>query len=78
MVISSKDFFLLNIPIALFVLKLIKFFNNKFILQKKSPKPRTLEKTKTKSQIAQKCNWFQHLHTEHDKAALKQVAINSK
>ncbi|XP_047520062.1 translation initiation factor eIF-2B subunit delta [Pieris napi] len=46
------------------------------IKKEKSPKPKTLEKPK-KSQTTQKCNWFQHLHTVHDKEALKQVAINS-
>ncbi|CAK1544430.1 unnamed protein product [Leptosia nina] len=46
------------------------------VAKEKSPKPKLIEK-KVKSQSSQKCNWFQHLHTEHDKEALRDLAINS-
>ncbi|XP_039754164.1 translation initiation factor eIF-2B subunit delta isoform X1 [Pararge aegeria] len=45
--------------------------------EEKSSKPKAVDKIKTKSQGMQKMNWFQHLYTEHDKEALKQMQINS-
>ncbi|XP_013177068.1 PREDICTED: translation initiation factor eIF-2B subunit delta isoform X2 [Papilio xuthus] len=40
-------------------------------------KLKTAEKAKTKTQMMHRANWFQHLYTEHDKEALKKIALNS-
>ncbi|XP_023945577.2 translation initiation factor eIF-2B subunit delta isoform X2 [Bicyclus anynana] len=45
--------------------------------EEKSTKAKTVDKTKPKPQGMQKMNWFQHLYTEHDKEALKQMQISS-
>lgn len=46
--------------------------------QEKSPKPKSVDKPKAKSQIAHGVNWFQHLYTEQSKDALKKPILNSK
>lgn len=43
--------------------------------EEKIQKQKTLEKPKVKS--GHRVNWFQHLYKEHDKEALKSIAINS-
>ncbi|KAH9633531.1 hypothetical protein HF086_013208 [Spodoptera exigua] len=43
--------------------------------KEKAQKLKTLEKSKVKS--GNRVNWFQHLYKEHDKEALKSIAINS-
>lgn len=43
--------------------------------EEKTHKQKTLEKPKVKS--GHRVNWFQHLYKEHDKEALKSIAINS-
>ncbi|XP_050555115.1 translation initiation factor eIF-2B subunit delta isoform X3 [Spodoptera frugiperda] len=43
--------------------------------EEKTQKQKTLEKPKVKS--GHRVNWFQHLYKEHDKEALKSIAINS-
>ncbi|CAK1601674.1 unnamed protein product [Parnassius mnemosyne] len=45
--------------------------------QKQSSKPKSVEKPKPKTQSMHRVNWFQHLYTEHDKEALKKIALNS-
>ncbi|XP_037867267.1 translation initiation factor eIF-2B subunit delta isoform X1 [Bombyx mori] len=45
--------------------------------EEKVIKSKTLEKSKTKLQLAQRFNWFQHLYTEFDKNPLKKIPINS-
>ncbi|KAI8438103.1 hypothetical protein MSG28_010737 [Choristoneura fumiferana] len=44
--------------------------------KEKSPKPKTLDRAKSKPQV-QRVNWFQHLYEESDKEALQKIAINS-
>ncbi|CAH0694971.1 unnamed protein product [Spodoptera exigua] len=45
------------------------------VKEEKAQKQKTLEKSKVKS--GNRVNWFQHLYKEHDKEALKSIAINS-
>ncbi|XP_063617048.1 translation initiation factor eIF2B subunit delta [Cydia splendana] len=43
--------------------------------KEKSPKPKTSEKSKPKTQVAQRVSWFQHLSVDSDKQ--QKIAINS-
>ncbi|XP_063548946.1 translation initiation factor eIF2B subunit delta [Cydia strobilella] len=43
--------------------------------KEKSPKPKTLEKSKPKPQVVQRVSWFQHLSVDPDKQ--QKIAINS-
>lgn len=43
--------------------------------KEKSPKPKTLEKSKPKVQVPQRVSWFQHLSVDSDKQ--QKIAINS-
>ncbi|XP_068626247.1 translation initiation factor eIF2B subunit delta [Battus philenor] len=45
--------------------------------EKKAEKDKSTEKPKSKVQSMHRVNWFQHLYTEHDKEALKKIALNS-
>ncbi|XP_026319424.1 translation initiation factor eIF-2B subunit delta isoform X2 [Hyposmocoma kahamanoa] len=48
------------------------------VIKEKSPKPKSVDKGKPKSTSANRVNWFQHLHPEHDqKESLKKIALNS-
>ncbi|XP_022821534.1 translation initiation factor eIF-2B subunit delta isoform X2 [Spodoptera litura] len=47
------------------------------VKEEKAQKQKTLEKAKVKSGSGHRVNWFQHLYKEHDKEALKSIAINS-
>ncbi|CAH1639475.1 unnamed protein product [Spodoptera littoralis] len=47
------------------------------VKEDKAQKQKTLEKAKVKTGNGHRVNWFQHLYKEHDKEALKSIAINS-